>query len=562
MTESRADDTFSGMLLPAVLALLAAPSSAVLTAQPLREPSLVAPPPLVQGGYTNEKHPELGLTFPRARDYEQIPTQPDEPFIVLYYALKVEKAATNVRPELNVVWIDEVPDKAPKTGTDPDEPPPPPPSPEGEDEKKPEGGSAKPKAEPPPINSLERWVEQRLTAFELGDSKEGKTRKGWGAREYELRRKPQKGRAAEDVRGWIYAWRGAGRTVAFVGLSSTDDYDKHVKIWRESASKAEIDEPEEASSAKLEKKYSHTTFRDIEGRISVRKALVRGWKAEDTDNFIVVYDTPDVPLVRKIVSDLEVIRKEYERLFAAAVPVTAVSTVRVCKNREEYLTYGGIPGSAGYWNWKTEELVLYDAEKNVKGGGKTDADTFIVLYHEAFHQYIHYSTGELPPHSWFNEGHGDFFSGARVKDGKVRGIGPNPWRAQYIQVMVSRGNHVPWSDMVEFEQPDYYRPDRIGLCYAQGWSMIYFLRTSSVVAKKAEWAQILPTYFETLKTSWKDEVEKLDATGKKDDPKSRAKSGLAARQAACKTAFEGVDMVAIDEAWQDFVRDMELPKVK
>ena len=36
-----------------------------------------------------------------------------------------------------------------------------------------------------------------------------------------------------------------------------------------------------------------------------------------------------------------------------------------------------------------------------------------MLYHEAFHQFIHYSAGELPPHSWYNEGHGDYFGSFR-----------------------------------------------------------------------------------------------------------------------------------------------------
>ncbi|MCY2958931.1 MAG: hypothetical protein NTY35_02110 [Planctomycetota bacterium] len=517
--------------------------------------------PVPQGGYTTEKHPELGLTFPRARDYEQIPTQPDEPFVVLYYAQKVEKSAHGARPELNVVWIDEVPDKKPATGAGADAPPPPP-SPEGET--KPEGGSTAPgdKQAKPPINSLERWVEQRLNGFELVDGKEGKVKKGWGAREYLLRAKPVKGRPAGSARGWVYAWRGAGRTVAFVGFANSEDYDKHVEIWRESAEKVDLDEPEEASTAKLEKRYAATKLREIPFRIEVRKKLVRGWKAEDTENFIVVYDTPDVPLVRKLLGDLEVIRKEYEKLFPSVQPVTAISTVRVCKNRDEYMTYGGIPGSAGYWNSATEELVLYDAEKVVKGGGKSDADTFIVLYHEAFHQYIHYSTGELPPHSWFNEGHGDFFSGARVRDGKVRGIGPNPWRAAYIQAMVEARQSVPWGEIIHFEQADYYRGDRVGLCYAQGWAMIYFLRTSPVVAKKPEWARILPTYFDTLKSAWSEELATLEASGKKDDRVKRFESGLAARKKACETAFQGVDVEALDLAWQEFVRAMELPKSK
>jgi hypothetical protein len=525
-----------------------------------------ARPAPAQGGWTTEKHPELGLTFPRARDYEQVPTQPDEPFVVLFYAEKVPEKPQKpdkdprarkraLRPELNVVWIDELPERKPATGGA--EAPPP---------AEPQGGSDKPastdkdgqpKDAKPPINSLERWVEQRLPGWELGKSAEGKAKKAWAAREVPLLRKSKQGQDA-PVRGWAYVWRGPGRTIAFVGFADELDYERSVPIWRESAEKADIDEPEEASAAKLERLYARSKWRAPEFRIEVRKRLVRGWKAEDTDNYIVVYDTTDQPLVRKIIADLETIRKEYERLFPPAQPVTAVSTVRVCKGREEYLSYGGVPGSAGYWNSETEELVLYDAEKAVKGGGTTDADTFIVLYHEAFHQFIHYSTGELPPHSWFNEGHGDFFSGARVRDGKVRGIGPNPWRVGTIRAAVAASQTVPWKEIVRYEQPQYYANP--GLCYAQGWAMVYFLRTADVVQKKPEWARILPTYFDTLKQSWNEELARLGAAGKKDDRVERLKAGLAARTKAVDAAFAGVDMDAIDEAWRGFAVELELPK--
>jgi hypothetical protein len=73
-----------------------------------------------QGGYSKEEHAELGITLPRARDYEQVPTQPDEDLIVLYYAEKLAKEPRDrraVRPTLEVVWIDWTPDTpAPTTG--------------------------------------------------------------------------------------------------------------------------------------------------------------------------------------------------------------------------------------------------------------------------------------------------------------------------------------------------------------------------------------------------------------------------------------------------------------
>ena len=57
--------------------------------------------------------------------------------------------------------------------------------------------------------------------------------------------------------------------------------------------------------------------------------------------------------------------------------------------------------------------------------------TLAVLYHEAFHQYIYYSVGKVAPHSWFNEGHGDYYAGARYADKKFT-IRPFAWRVPAV----------------------------------------------------------------------------------------------------------------------------------
>jgi hypothetical protein len=511
-----------------------------------------------QGGYTTEKHPDLGLTFPRARDYEQVPTQPNEPTIVLHFVEKLPQGAhesqKSMRPEMYVLWIDHVPDPpgvAPRTGGGSE---PPPPAPGGD----PKGTGEKEKPEPKPelpINTFERFVEQRLSEFKLTAGEDDKrSRQGWSAREYTLA--PKKGKGLAKMKGWACAYSRPERTVVFLGLASEEDFDKHTKIWRASSDKVDFAEPEESSSAKLDILYARSKLSDIPFRIDVRKKLVRGWQAQDLDNYIVVYDTPDQPLMRKVFRDLELIRKEYEKLFPPDKPVTAVSTVRVCKNRDEYLSYGGMPHSAGFWNSQSQELVLYDAEKVERDWKKSDADTFIVLYHEAFHQFIHYSAGELPPHSWFNEGTGDFFSGAMLKDGKMRGIGANPWRLPLIQMAIEQDLTVPWSAIIRYEQKQYYA--NAAICYAQGWSMIYFLRTCKQVAAKPEWARILPTYFEVLKSSYAEELSKLDAT-KKDDPAARGVAGLTARGRAVDAAFQGVDLEALEAAWRTYILALPLP---
>ncbi len=513
-----------------------------------------------QGGYTTEKHPDLGLTFPRARDYEQVPTQPDEANIVLHFVEKLpqgaRESAKTMRPELYVLWIDRVPDPpdvAPRTGGSGEPPPEPGTEPEGTGKKE---KKAKDEPKPPlPINSFERYVEQRYPEFRLvAEEDDKRTRQGWAAREYTLT--TRKGKGATKALGWACTYSKPERLIVFFGLASEDDIDKHTKIWHATSDKVDFSEPEQMSTAKLDMIYARSKYIDIPFRIGVRKKLVRGWQAQDLDDYIVVYDTPDQPLMRKVFRDLELIRKEYERLFPPEKPIAAVSTVRVCKNREEYLSYGGMAMSAGFWNSQSQELVLYDAEKVERDWKKSDADTFIVLYHEAFHQYIHYSTGELPPHSWFNEGTGDYFSGAMLKDGKMRGIGANPWRLPYIQAVIDKDLVVPFKDIIRFEQQQYYANPAV--CYSEGWSIIYFLRTCKQVAAKPEWARILPTYFDVLKSAYAEELGKLDET-KKSNENARGVAGFAARNRAVEAAFAGVDLDALEIAWRTYISGLALP---
>ncbi|MCB9914643.1 MAG: DUF1570 domain-containing protein [Planctomycetes bacterium] len=521
-------------------------------------------PAAAQGGYSKERYPEHGLTFELARKYEWLAIQPNERWVVLQWQYddgdaKAPGGRGNA-PMLQIVRIDYVPDPGPETpgGMGPGK---------SGGEEPPDAGTGKPSGAgapadedepppPPPINSWPRYLEQRLNHWSATKVGSDKPRDDYEPSEYELIYKRGRG----DVRGFAYVWeKSRTRTFVVLGWCTTDRWDEQVDIWRKTAEKMRFEEPvPDPELVKWQRYYERRPkFKDPEYRIRVRKQLNGDWQAEDTENYIVIYDTPDQPLVRRIVKDMESIREEYVRLFPAVGEIEAVSTVRVCADRDEYMAYGGPGGSAGYWNWVTEELVLYDGTKREKGKPTDKLDTFIVLYHEAFHQYIHYSAGELAPHSWFNEGYGDFFSGAQIKGGKVKKIEPNRWRVATIKNAVQRLSFTPWRDIIEYEQAQYYNRATVGVNYAQGWSMIYFLNTSKKVQRDEAWSRILPTYFETLKSSWKAELKKLEADGDEEDVEKRGAAQLRARQAAVKAAFEGVDLDALEAEWIDFVNGLE-----
>jgi len=258
-----------------------------------------------------------------------------------------------------------------------------------------------------------------------------------------------------------------------------------------------------------------------ERRRKIEEGLVKGWDVivSPKKNYVVVYNTKNdtnKELARLLAERIERIREQvYEKQFPPAKPVDAVSVMRVCGDAIEYHAYGGPGGSAGYWNNHSEELVFYDASRS----RRVDDNTLAVLYHEAFHQYIYYSVGKVSPHSWFNEGHGDYYAGAKFGGSRFT-IEPFRWRVGVLKTALNQGprsckvtkdaegketkvwgntGYTPLKDLVEFSQADYYSYPSVS--YAQGWSLVYFLR-EEVPRKKewnAKWGKILPNYFEALR---------------------------------------------------------------
>lgn len=298
-----------------------------------------------------------------------------------------------------------------------------------------------------------------------------------------------------------------------------------------------------------------------------------GWKLYETPNYFVLTPHTDRAFVDELKQRLEAIRLIYEQDYPAAKAeelrkvgeaartgtqsaeekarekamaeimgeegdpkeLSRCSVVRVFTDQSAYHSYGGPGGSAGYWSPMHKELVLYDDQA---GGGRND--TWIVLNHEAFHQYIYYFYGNISPHSWYNEGTGDFYSGYFWKNGKFI-LQANKWRKTTIAEAVRQkdGRNSEWCGLDEFvrwDQAQYYGNNEYqldgGKNYAQGWSFIYFLRTGKKNNARGwdpAWDGILETY-----------LKSLAMTGKVDQ--------------AVEEAFRGVDMAALEKAWIEYTR--------
>ena len=518
-----------GRLLPWFLSLALA--SALSGAQPA-----------AQGGYRTEKIPQYGIEIPIPRKYDSLPAQPNESYVIRKWFGEPSKkleSRYDTRPQLYLVVI-----------------------PKGEGDAEDRTDTSRTEGQ---VNNFPRFFGQQFPVktkkkprgWTLGDKRIEKSRKDYRCAEYDSSFKV----GTFYLKGRAYCLEDESRIFAVYGFCPEPDFDKQARMWKHIARKMVIEaEAVEAVDPKWERYYGRRKkFKDPKFRAKLRSELPRGWKADDTENFIFIYSTSDEKLIRILKRELEAIRKAYLELFPPVEPIKAVSAVRVCRDKVEYHQYGGPQGSAGYWHAPAKELVFYD-----QGKGEGREDSRIVLYHEAFHQYIYYSAGEVAPHSWFNEGYGDYFSGARFsRTGDIAKIGLNPWRVRTIKHFVDLGDYVPFDEILHKEKPKFYAD--AARCYAQAWSMIYFLRESRDVQRHPRWRLILPRYFDTLKQTFEEGLYALQEA-KIADPKAPGPENAAAmaevkakaREAAIEAALDGVDLHPLEDLWVDFVTEMEL----
>jgi hypothetical protein len=277
------------------------------------------------------------------------------------------------------------------------------------------------------------------------------------------------------------------------------------------------------------------------------RAKAAGWSWMDSPSrrYLFIYNA-EKPFVMELAWRLEAIRDHYEKLYPPSKPIDAVSIVRVCKNEVDYHAYGGPPGTGGYWLAAARELVFFDNKDR-------DRDTgYAVLMHEGFHQYIYYFYGELAPHSWYNEGHGDYFAGAELlrkgNSGRVLRIKPltaqGVNRLATIKTALQQGSTIPLRQFFQYTQAEYYARDKVHLCYAEGWSIVYFLREGT---RDPKWTAILPSYLDHLLGAFQEAKAAAASPGEIDQEEVH-------RKAFDRTfgSFTEDDWERLEKAWKAF----------
>jgi hypothetical protein len=290
-----------------------------------------------------------------------------------------------------------------------------------------------------------------------------------------------------------------------VGLICTvDESDRYAKAWltlyERSAKGFETFEPAAATGG------SGSQYADMLTAARAEAERTPGWHVVSTPSqkFILTTSCDNQKFVDEVIDRLERSRKVFEEDYPPPPDFAHVSIVRLCAKEEEFHRYGGTGGGvAGWFSPRTTELVLYDAKEIDRNM------SYAVMTHEAFHQYCHFLFGKSEAHRWFDEGHGDYYGGMKFDGAKPKITARMPGgleRLSVIREMLQLETAKPLKDHLNFDHAQWQGqgPSNVS-CYAQSWSIIYMLRQGMLgnVNPKVwhkEYASILPSYIETLRT--------------------------------------------------------------
>lgn len=294
------------------------------------------------------------------------------------------------------------------------------------------------------------------------------------------------------------------RFVLFYELSNKAIKDKSEKTILQSLQSMFFYSPKESEkkSKELTTSKKSTEKKDrspeyIASRENVIKNIrnLKDWWYLETENFILVANLKNKKTINDLQTDLEKCRYVYEKFYPIRSPLKAVSVVKVFQEREEYTSYipQEVEWSSGLWMSSKKELVISPTEW---GNRKDKRENMLrVMYHEAFHQYIHYAADEVHTQPWFNEGNAEFFEGINFKAKNNFKIEPESYRLD----MMKRLKTHDIKTLLSMDYNAFYSSNR-GNNYALAWGLMFFLQKGApVLRKENNYSEIPIKYYDTVR---------------------------------------------------------------
>tara|TARA_R110002126_G_scaffold1490_7_gene8768 strand:- start:101 stop:1522 length:1422 start_codon:yes stop_codon:yes gene_type:complete len=338
----------------------------------------------------------------------------------------------------------------------------------------------------------------------------------------------------QPLKGFLHGWEADGRTIIVQGLAPAASFDAHFKTWQRFAESIVIETPRERVREHYEwtRYYGQRRFPDRERRVAARLSSVEGWDARDSEHYLVLSHAGSPELTKRFLDRLEALHRRLATDLDGIAGSAKTGVVRICKDRDEYLLYGGDRRAWGYFSPSEGELVLHLVT--------SEEATLRTLQHEAFHQFVFHATGGVSPHSWFDEGLAEHYGTATVEDGRVTGFAAPEDMLRPVKALVDAERTVPVADLLAMDQKAYYAdPHR---CYPQGWALVRWLEMEARGRK----AQLLSTYFDELTQAW---AEALESLAGETNPERWSAARAATRQVALERALRGQDLAALERDW-------------
>lgn len=274
---------------------------------------------------------------------------------------------------------------------------------------------------------------------------------------------------------------------------------------------------------------STETYSARRTRLEKLTAASPAWRLVETPSYFVFSDVDDRTFLEEFGQRATSLRALLESEFdpplpsAAPRPTEVPSVISFHHDLDSFRAAGGGAGSVGDWNRVDQQILLPDT-----GDGEGRVQAWRALQSLVVAEFFDRRLDVLRSAPWFLYGQQDYFAGFELKHKKWVAK-PHPIKLQLARELLKRRQHVPLEAFFALKIEEYNGNSRFGLsatdCWAQGWSLVWFLRQGSKSKDwNPRWGEILPRYLKALRTS-RDPVQ------------------------AHHFAFDGVAIDALEKAW-------------
>ena len=197
------------------------------------------------------------------------------------------------------------------------------------------------------------------------------------------------------------------------------------------------------------------------------------WAELNTKNYKIEYEAAiPVQTAQKIGGELENILVQYQGLFR--FKPSKKMLVRFMDSLNTYEQVGGDPSHPGFYNSGSGYLVLRQIPFY---------QLVPIVYHEAFHQYLHAYVGDVRIPIWFNEGMAVYFEGMqRDEKSKTKALSPKLIKRGKIRMVkdaINTRTQIPLETLLKVTSEEFHDKENESLYYSQSFAvMFYFMQIS------------------------------------------------------------------------------------